>query len=327
VSAAGAANAPARETSLAGPRPYGAFTDHARSAALVAALALSFTAVFFALSDVSPSAATVYRSLYALPFLWWLARREDRIAGGRPWHARRWAMLAGVFFAIDLVLFHEAILLMGAGLASVMSNLQVVIVLVAAWLIWGERPSSRQAAGIPIALVGIVLISGVLDASAYGNDPVLGSVLGILVAISYAAYLLLIRKGRDLQHAAGPVFDATLACAATGAVAGVLTGQLDLVPSLPGHVWLFLLAISAQVAGSVLIAVALPRLPAATTSLILLVQPVLAVLLAMVLLAETPSALQLVGVGLVIGGVLLGSATGRASGGGGRRHDPAPLEA
>jgi drug/metabolite transporter (DMT)-like permease len=216
---------------------------------------------------------------------------------------------------------------MGAGLASVMSNLQVVIVLVAAWLIWGERPSSRQAAGIPIALVGIVLISGVLDASAYGNDPVLGSVLGILVAISYAAYLLLIRKGRDLQHAAGPVFDATLACAATGAVAGVLTGQLDLVPSLPGHVWLFLLAISAQVAGSVLIAVALPRLPAATTSLILLVQPVLAVLLAMELLAETPSALQLVGVGLVIGGVLLGSATGRASGGGGRGHDPAPLEA
>jgi drug/metabolite transporter (DMT)-like permease len=314
---------------MASPGTYGAFETHARSAALVAALALSFTAVAFALSEVSPATATVFRAAYALPFLWWLARREDRVAGGRPWLARRWALLAGVFFAIDLVLFHQAILLMGAGLASVMSNLQVVVVLVAAWLIWGERPSLRQALGIPVALVGILLISGLLDADAYGSDPVAGSLLGILVAFSYAAYLLLIRKGRDLEHAAGPVFDASLACALTGVVAGVATSSLELTPALPGHAWLMLLAVSGQVVGSVLIAVALPRLPAATTSLILLVQPVLAVLIAMVLLDERPSTAQLVGVGLVIGGVLLGSAVRRptASSGGGGTHDPAPLEA
>jgi drug/metabolite transporter (DMT)-like permease len=311
------------------PGAYGAFETHARAAALAAALALSFTAVAFAFSDVSPATATVFRAAYALPFLWWLARREDRLAGARSWLARRWALLAGVFFAIDLVLFHQSILLMGAGLASVMSNLQVVVVLVAAWLIWGERPSLRQALGIPVALVGIVLISGVLDADAYGSDPVAGSVLGILVALSYAAYLLLIRKGRDLQHAAGPVFDASLACALTGIVAGLATSSLELAPVLPGHAWLMLLAVSGQVVGSVLIAVALPRLPAATTSLILLVQPVLAVLIAMVLLEERPSSWQLLGVGLVIGGVLLGSAVRRpaAPPGTGGTHDPAPLEA
>ena len=140
---------------------------------------------------------------------------------------------------------------MGAGLASVMSNLQVVVVLLAAWLIWDERPSARQAVGIPIALVGIILISGILDASAFGSDPVAGSILGILVAISYAAYLLLIRKGRDLEHAAGPILDATLACALAAVAAGLVTGGLELAPSLPGHAWLILLALSAQVAGSV----------------------------------------------------------------------------
>ena len=102
-----AAPAAAPMTAPGASRAYGAFESHARSAALAAALALSFTAVAFAFSDVSPATATVFRAAYALPFLWWLARREDRLAGGRPWQARRWALLAGVFFAIDLVLFHQ----------------------------------------------------------------------------------------------------------------------------------------------------------------------------------------------------------------------------
>jgi len=60
-----------------------------------------------------------------------------------------------------------------------------------------------------------------------------------------------------------------------------------------------------------MLAVALPRLPAATTSLILLIQPVLAVIFAVAILSEAPSPLQLAGVGLVIGGVVLGSAARR----------------
>lgn len=304
---------------LSAPEPLRTFDAYPRTAALAAALGLSFTAILFALSETSPSTATVYRCLYALPLLWWLARREDRSAGARPWRARRWAFLAGVFFGIDLLLFHQSILLMGAGLASVLSNLQVVVVLVAAWIIWAERPSLAQAVGIPVALLGIVLISGILGGDAYGEDPVLGSLLGIVVALTYAAYLLLIRKGRDRRHAAGPILDATLACAAAGLVAGVVVGDFEPLPSLPGHGWLLLLALSAQVAGAILLAVALPRLPAATTSLILLVQPVLAVVLAMVILAEAPSPAQLVGVALVIGGVVLGSLPRRHTGAG--THD------
>jgi drug/metabolite transporter (DMT)-like permease len=285
--------------------------EHARSAALAAALGLSFTAILFALSASSPSTATVLRCFYALPILWWLARRESGRFGRRPWAVRRWALLAGVFFAIDLLLFHRAILLMGAGLASVLSNLQVVVVLIAAWVIWGERPSPAQAVGVPLALLGIVLISGVLGGEAYGEDPVLGSILGVLVAVSYAAYLLLIRRGRDRTHAAGLIFDSTLACLGASLVAGIVLGDLEPVPTLTGHLWLLLLALSAQVAAGLLLAVALPRLPAVTTSLILLVQPVLAVIFARLILAETPSAAQVIGVALVMGGVLLGAAAPR----------------
>ena len=151
-----------------------------------------------------------------------------------------------------------------------------------------------------------------LEAEPYGEDPVLGSILAILTAVCYAGYLLLLRKGRDRQRAAGPIFDSTLTCGLTALAAGLVLGDFDPVPSLPMHAWLLLLALSAQVAGQVMIATALPRLPAATTSLILLLQPVLATIIAMIVLSESPSSTQLLGVSLVIGGVILGSARGRS---------------
>lgn len=291
------------------PQPIRLFDAHPRSAAVAAAVGISFAAIFFVLSETSPSTATVFRCLYALPLLWWLTRREDALFGPRPWSSRRWAFLAGIFFAVDLLFFHHSIQLMGAGLATVLVNVQVVIVLIAAWIIWAERPSLMQAIGVPLALVGIVLISGVLDADAYGRDPVMGSVMGIIVALAYAGYLLLLRKGKHLRRAAGPIFDSTVACLLAALAAGVVVGDFQPIPSLPGHAWLLLLALSAQVGGGVMLAVALPRLPAATTSLILLVQPVLATVFAILILSEAPSAVQLAGVALIIGGVLLGSAS------------------
>ncbi|MGD8486021.1 MAG: DMT family transporter [Chloroflexota bacterium] len=281
---------------------------------MAAAAGISMAGIIFVLSGASPSTAVVFRCLYALPLLWWLMRREDALYGPRSWRVRRWALLAGVFFAGDLLLFHHAILLIGAGLATVLVNLQVVFVTLAAWLIWHERPTAAQALAVPIALAGVVLISGVLDTGAYGTDPQLGSILAILTALCYAAYLLLLRKGRNRRRAAGPIYDASVACLLTGLVAGVVVGDLDPGPSLPMHAWLLVLALSAQVAGQLMIAVALPRLPAAATSLILLLQPVLATIVAAILLAESPSATQLLGVVLILGGVVLGTAGGRRNG-------------
>lgn len=289
-------------------RPLQVFDSHPRAAAVAAAVGISTAGILFVLSEASPSTAVFFRCLYALPLLWWLMRREDRVYGERSTSARRWALLAGVFFAGDLLLFHHAILLMGAGLATVLVNLQVVIVMIAAWLIWGERPGLAQVVAVPVALAGVAFISGVIDAEPYGEDPLLGSILAILTALCYAGYLLVLRQGGDRRRAAGPIFDSTVTCGLTALAAGLIVGDIDLLPSLPMHAWLLLLALSAQVAGQVMIATALPRLPAATTSLILLIQPVLATVIAMIVLSESPSPTQLVGVALILGGVLLGSA-------------------
>ena len=140
-----------------------------------------------------------------------------------------------------------------------------------------------------------------------GANPQLGVLVGLGAAAGYAGYLLLIRKGRDMARVAGPIFDASVACALGSVLIGVISGDLNLVPSWPAHGWLVVLALSAQFAGGLLIAVALPRMPAVVTSLLLLTQPVLTVVLAFILVAETPSVFQLLGVLLVLLGVAIGT--------------------
>ena len=275
-------------------------------AAVLGALTIAFTGILVRLANVEPATAAVFRCVYALPVLWWLARAERQAFGPREGGQRRLALIAGVFFAADLVSWHYAIQLVGAGLATVLGNTQVIFVAIAAWLWFGEKLSARFFAALALALLGVLLISGVVGNGAYGENPALGAALGLFTGAAYAGFLLFQRLGnRDMRRPAGPLFDATLSAAVASALAGIALSEITFLPSWPAHGWLVILALSAQVVGYLLISVALPRLPSALTSIILLVQPVAAVVLTMLLLHEQPSFIQLTGVALVVAGVAM----------------------
>jgi drug/metabolite transporter (DMT)-like permease len=276
--------------------------------AVLGALAIAFSAVLVRLAEVSPSTAAVFRCAYAVPVLYLLARAEDRRHGPRPARDRRLAAIAGVFFAIDLVCWHHAIDDVGAGLATVLGNLQVAFVPLIAWAVLKEKPGGRLLATLPLMLSGIVLISGVLESGAYGENPAQGVVFGVATGLSYAGFILVLRAGgSDLRRPAGPLFDATWVGALGALAIGLAVGDLDLVPSWPAHGWLVTLALTSQVVGWLLISASLPRLPAALTSVLLTIQPIGSVLLGAIIFAESPTALQLAGVAAILAGLILTS--------------------
>jgi drug/metabolite transporter (DMT)-like permease len=167
-----------------------------------------------------------------------------------------------------------------------------------------------------------VLISGALETAAYGDHPARGVAFGALTGVTYAGFILVLRRGSaDLRRPAGPLFDATAVATVASLVAGLALGEAKLAPSWPAHGWLLLLALSSQVVGWLLITVSLPRLPAALTSITLTIQPVGSVGLGVVLLGERPSAAQLAGVACVIAGLVVVAL------GGARRPAPARLRA
>ena len=296
----------ARTEARHGPLPAVArIMERPGLAAIAGALVIAFSAILVRLSEVSPTTAAVFRCAYALPVLGALALWEDRRFGGRAPRDRRLAAVAGVFFAGDLIFWHYAIEDVGAGLATVLGNLQVVIIPFAAWALLGERIERRILVALPLVCSGVVLISGVLEAGAYGDDPARGVLFGLLTGATYAGFILVLRQGSgDLRRPAGPLFDATLVATAVAVAVGLALGEVDLAPSWPAHAWLVALALSSQVLGWLLITVSLPRLPAALTSVTLTIQPVGSVLLGVVLLSEEPSLLQLAGVACIIAALL-----------------------
>ncbi len=278
---------------------------------MAGAITIAFSSILVRLSDSSPSTAAIFRCAYALPVLGAIAWIEDRRFGSRSWSERRAGLGAGIFFAIDLLLWNHSIADVGAGLATVLANIQVVVLPLVAWAVLSERPSRRILLALPVALIGVLLISGALEHGAYGRDPARGTLFGLGAGIAYVGFLLLLRRaGADLRRPAGPLFDATAVGGVLCVAAGLVIGDAHLVPSWPSAGWLLLLALGSQVLGWLLISSSLPRLPAALASVLLTVQPICSVGLAALIFAESPTVLQLGGVVLVLVALLTASRSG-----------------
>lgn len=286
-----------------------------RAAAIAGAVCISSSAVLMRLASTSASITALGRCAFALPVLGALALFERRRGAPRLSVRSRWlARLAGVFLAGDLILWSHSITAIGAGLGTVVTNLQVLIISLLAWLILGERPRRSLMLASPVMLAGLALVGGLagLGGHAYGTDPSLGVGYGVGVAFLYAIYILLLRQAtspgeQDGRPAAvaGVLFEATAGGAAGSVLLGLATHDFHLGPAWPALGWLALLALTSQVIGWLLITVSMPRLPAAMIGALLLVQPAGSVALSYLILGERPSALQLLGVVLVLTGVLV----------------------
>lgn len=271
--------------------------------AILGVVSISFSAIFVRLAAVSPVTATFYRGAYAAPLLAlvWLAQR----ATDRRSRRERWlAVASGIVLAVDLALWHESIALVGAGLGTVIANVQVVFVALAARLLFGERLTRWRIATIALVLGGVVLTSGLARHDAYGSNPVAGAIIGLVAGLCYSLFILMYREAnRTPGPASGPLLDSTIGMVAGALACAVFDRHFSFSAGRAAHLWLLMLAIGSQVVGWLLIGQALPALPAVETSILLLGQPVFTVIWGVLLFDERLSALQWLGCAVVLGGV------------------------
>ncbi len=273
--------------------------------AALGAACISSSAILVTLAHVGSATTALFRCVLALPVLVPLAIIEQRRHGPRPLASRMYAVLAGLFLAIDLVLWNHAIADVGAGIATVLGNLQVLFVAMFAWVALRERPDRRYLGVLPVVLLGVVLVSGLLGGHAAGLRPAAGVGYGIATSAAYACFLLILRSTSGQNpHVAGQLADATAGAAAGAIALGLIGGGLQFSVPWPSFFWLLTLALLSGTLGWLLITSSLPRLPARVSSLLLLLQPALALALADVVLGERPTLIQVSGALLVCLGVL-----------------------
>jgi drug/metabolite transporter (DMT)-like permease len=276
-------------------------------AALVSgALAIAFSPIFVKLSEIPPTATAFYRVFLAVPlFVLWagLERRRDSPLEASRGHLIKWLLLAGLFFAGDLALWHWSLAYTSVANSTLLANLAPVFVTVAAWLLFGERVSVLFILGLAVALVGAGLL--VRASFAFGGGHLLGDGLAVLTAVFYAGYLVSVKELRRYLGTARLMAASSLVSALPLFAVAAIAGE-DLLPvTLTG--WLLLAGVAwvSQVLGQGLIAFGLAHLPASFSSVSLLVQPAAAALLAWAILGEQLSAWQVVGGVGVIAGIFL----------------------
>jgi len=284
-------------------RPPGAAGLDPRLLAVAGAASLSLTAIFTKLTDASTATIVFYRCLIAVVPLAFLAYAEVKRRGALP--SRRTVAiqaLGGAFLGIDFALFTQAIMLVGAGVSTILNNVQVLVVPLLAWAFFRDRIPLKFVAAVPVMFAGIAMAGGLVGgAPAPGADPLLGTLLGLASGVAYAGYIIIIGRTGSRSGPNCQVLISTAMAGIVGSVAGTAFGGIDFTPGWDAIGWLAALALVGQVLGWVLIGSALPRLKSQVGASMLLLQPVLAIVFAMLMIGERPTPLQLLGCVIVIG--------------------------
>ncbi|QVJ00932.1 DMT family transporter [Nocardiopsis eucommiae] len=273
--------------------------------AVVGSATTSATGVFVKLSGANTGTAAFLRCALALFVLVPMALTEIRRVGPRALRLVGMDLVAGLLLGVDYVFWVASIQHVGAGMATVLLNIQVVVFPLLAWVFLGDRAPLRFLLAVPVMLTGVALTAGVVgpgtDGAASGGDPWLGLLYGCAAGVTYAGYLFLSRLGGGQGHTVTPVCVSTASAALAAGVLGALWSGIDLA-SLDAMAWLWLslLALTGQVLTWLLVGSALPRLTASTGAAILVLPPVLAVAMSAVFLGERVTPVQLGGCVLVV---------------------------
>ena len=276
-------------------------------AALVGgALAMGASPIFVRLADVGPFASAFWRVALALPALYAWTRLSE--SGGAP--AGRFGVatiLAGLAFTGDLFFWHLSIVTTSVANATFFATTAPIWVVAFGWLILGERAAGKTLAGLALCILGgAALLAQSLHLRPAGA---IGDLYGLATGVFFGLYFLTVKAARGQSSAARVTFEATLITAVLLFLVALSLERTILPHSVRGVAALLAMAWISHAGGQGLLAVALGRLPAAFSSLVIFLEAIAAASFAYALLGEPVSLVQALGGLLILAGIYVARPT------------------
>lgn len=271
------------------------------------AILISLSPVWVKLVDVSATTSGFYRVFIGsvvLGIVLLVTRRRfdfDR---------RVWLILAvaAVFFALDLWFWHRSILFIGPGLATLLANFQVFIMMFVGVVALGQRVEPRHLLAVPLAVLGLVMIVGTGWQTLAEKNQV-GILFGLLTACAYAGYMLSLRASRRDATDRLPtreVFVVSTFCALMLGLSGLAEGE-SLAIGAEDFAWLLCYGVLSHSLGWLLIASSLPHVSTTEAGLALLLQPSLSFVWDVLIFSRAMTATEMLGAGIALFAIYLGS--------------------
>jgi drug/metabolite transporter (DMT)-like permease len=227
---------------------------------------------------------------------------------------KRFCILSGVFLGFDLAFWHESIHAVGPGISTLLNSMQIFFLTAIAWFFFNERQSKLQLFSMLLSVIGIILIAHPeLRHNTHGGY---GIFIGLISGAALAASMACIRQA----HLAEPVsLFPLMLLVSTGAIGALIVPSILIDSS---HFWptnmtdallIFTYSIVMQCFAWGLIAYAVPLLSLTLTGLLLLSEPVAAILIDYFFLNKPINTIQWTGTALTLLAIYLGSLKPRRS--------------
>ena len=307
---------------------------------LIGILALAFTAPWVRLSNFNPATSVILRAGFGLLALLPFAIKEFKDKGGLNRTGVLLSLLAGLFLGVDFLAWNMSIYFVGSGIASVLLNLQIIILPAMAFFIDKEKLPRTYFIVVPIMILGVLMTGGVFETGAttegLDQEPptmlgidisVLGTIAGSISGTCYAIYLYtsrkatMVNKGQFVQ----PIAWATLAVLVAPLIYSIwsprgidfthgvqINGTLPVDPyvnlgdpiTARNWFWVIVLGVLGQAMTWTFVQYGAVRLNSTIVAGLLLLSPILTVsVIAVVLFGEIPTLIQVLGVIVVLAAV------------------------
>ena len=276
-------------------------------------VAIGTSPIFVRLADdVTPSSSAFWRLFLSIPplLIWqlYLLKRDKAaflptLASQLNFKVLKPYIFLGALFGFDMMLWHWSLMMTTVANATLLGNMASVFTAILAYIFFGDRFSKTFIGGMALALMGAFSLMG----SSFEIDlqNILGDLLALAAAIFYAGFIVYSAASRRKSSTVSLMLGFAIFASLVLLPAGLMEEGNFYPTSMEGWLPLFGLAWFTHVLGQSLIVYALAHLPTTFSSVSLLVQPVIAAILAWYLFAEALGIYHLVGAVLILTGVMV----------------------
>ena len=218
--------------------------------------------------------------------------------------------LGGCLLVLDLFLWNQSVLLIGAGLSTVLSNLEIVFLVLIGKIYFSEKTPNRFFTLCIFMVFGVgFLLMPVIPQ--FDNLNILGSFLAIGASLSYALYLFSIKYMSERFPEQSSTSMLAVICLTGCILLGVIMSFHDLksltLSSIHSAIFILINSFLSQVIAWWLISRGLRSLSLSLSGFLLLLQPALTFFFDCLFLSRNTHWLQLIGLVFLLGSVYLAS--------------------